>query len=75
MTDKIEPFATGGIVKGPMLTKLGDISEVVISNAPKSKKKVAARTERYPFTKPDGEVVTIEHDLETGQTKIVGKAA
>lgn len=45
------------------------------TEAHKPAKKAAARTERYPFTKPNGEVVTIEHDLETGQTKIVGKAA
>lgn len=33
-----------------------------------------ARIERYPFTKPGGKVVTMEHNLETGETKIVGKA-
>jgi len=71
MTDKIEPFATGGIVKGPMLTKLGDISEVVVPNAPKSKKKAAARTEWYPFTQPGGKVVTIEHDIDAGTTKVI----
>lgn len=31
------------------------------------------RTEQYEITKPDGTVVTVEHNIETGETKIVGK--
>lgn len=44
-----------------------------MSDKPEPKPK--DRIERYEATKPDGTVVTVEHNLETGQTKIVGQAA
>jgi len=31
------------------------------------------RLERYEVTKPDGEVVTVEHNLDKGTTEIVSK--
>ncbi|GAA1404072.1 hypothetical protein [Oerskovia paurometabola] len=36
-----------------------------------STKKVKERVERYPATRPDGTVVTIEHNIDTGVTAVV----
>ena len=39
------------------------------------KPKPKDRLELYAATRPDGTVVTVEHNLETGETKVVDKAA
>lgn len=34
-------------------------------------KRPQARIERYPFTQPGGKVVTIEHDIDAGTTRVI----
>jgi len=73
--DTTDPTETASsVMPSPDATALavGTVNAVVpTTKAPAKASKAKARTEKYEATKPDGTVVKVERDLDTGASKIV----
>jgi len=73
--DTTDPTETASsVTPRPDATALavGTVNAVVPTTKPAAKaSKAKARTERYKSTKPDGTEVTVERNIDTGESKIV----
>lgn len=73
-TDPSEIVSSRVPQPGPEADKVGTVNSAVkvgdAPEAPTASKK--ARTETYKAVRPDGSEVTVEHNLDTGETRVKG---
>jgi len=71
-TDPTERATSVTPQPGDEAFKVGTVNAVVpLPKEDEPEEKGEARTERYEAVKPDGSTVTVERNLETGESKIV----
>jgi hypothetical protein len=69
-TDPTEIAVSVPAAPGAESLKVGTVNTVVPVEAPPAVEVTDPRIETYEATKPDGTTVTVEHNIDTGESKV-----